>query len=318
MATTPICPARTEMQINVTPSAEPPKFLDDRQVEWRNVRRTRCEFYQRFQYTYPGPIQDLHQRLIVIPADQYGSQRLCRYDITSSPQVDASRERHDAFGNRILELEMAQADASVSFEVAMTVEQESGSHAVANLSRSALAQLTRQTRLTRANREIRAVAQALQAEASDAPDLAQRISDWVFSIMRYGSGFTTVETIASEVMRLRAGLCQDYAHLMLSLCRVSGLAARYVSGHLLGEGGSHAWVEVLVPAEQGARVLPFDPTNNCHPDLSYITVAVGRDYHDVSPTSGSFTAPYGGYLTFSKRAGLTLVEYQSGEIVRVQ
>jgi transglutaminase-like putative cysteine protease len=300
------------------PLSEPTPFLDDRQIDWHTVRRTRCQFYQRFQYTYPGPIQDLHQRLIVIPADQYGSQRLCQYDLTASPPVDVSRERRDAFGNRIFEFEVAEADASVLFEVQMTVEQESGSPAIVHLSRAALAQLTRQTRLTRANHDIKTVALALQAEASDAPDLAQRISDWVYSVMRYGSGVTTVETTASEVMRLRAGLCQDYAHLMLSLCRVSGLAARYVSGHLLGEGGSHAWVEVLVPTDQGIHVLPFDPTNNCHPDLSYITVAVGRDYRDVSPTSGSFTAPYGGSLIFSKRAGLTMIEYLSGEIVRAQ
>jgi transglutaminase-like putative cysteine protease len=88
-----------------------------------------------------------------------------------------------------------------------------------------------------------------------------------------------------------------------------------VSGHLLGEGGSHAWVEVLLLTEQGIQVQAFDPTNRHAPHLNYMTVAVGRDYRDVSPTSGSFTAPYSGHLTCRKRAGLTHVEYRNGDIL---
>jgi transglutaminase-like putative cysteine protease len=103
---------------------------------------------------------------------------------------------------------------------------------------------------------------------------------------------------------------------MIAICRTAGLPARYVSGHLLGEGGSHAWVEVFLPVEGGLGTFAFDPTNKRQPHLGYVTVAVGRDYQDVSPTSGSFTAPYGGQLSCSKRAGLTLVEYHNGETLQ--
>jgi transglutaminase-like putative cysteine protease len=103
---------------------------------------------------------------------------------------------------------------------------------------------------------------------------------------------------------------------MIAVCRAAGLAARYVSGHMLGEGGSHAWVEVLVSAGEALEPVAFDPTNRRRPDLGYTTVAVGRDYRDVPPTSGSFSAPYGGRLSFSKRAGLTLVELKDGEVIR--
>ncbi len=61
--------------------------------------------------------------------------------------------------------------------------------------------------------------------------------------MRYGWGVTNVETTAAEALRLGQGLCQDYAHIMLAICRAANLPARYASGHLLAEGGSHAWVE---------------------------------------------------------------------------
>ena len=75
---------------------------------------------------------------------------------------------------------------------------------------------------------------------------------------------TTVTTTAAEAYALRRGVCQDIAHVMLTVCRLAGIPARYVSGHLLGEqGGSHAWVEVLVPDGAGARALGFDPTNGC-------------------------------------------------------
>ena len=73
------------------------------------------------------------------------------------------------------------------------------------------------------------------------------------------------------------------------------LPARYVSGHVLGEGGTHAWVEVLVPHPQDAdalRAVAFDPTHDRRAGLRYVTVAVGRDYCDVPPTSGTFEAPY--------------------------
>jgi transglutaminase-like putative cysteine protease len=102
---------------------------------------------------------------------------------------------------------------------------------------------------------------------------------------------------------------------MLALCRLCGLPSRYVSGHLLGEGSTHAWVEVLLPAptQDGhpgeAIALPLDPTHGCETSLNYLTIAVGRDYYNVAPTSGTFRAPYRGELTASKRVGPISLEY---------
>jgi transglutaminase-like putative cysteine protease len=93
---------------------------------------------------------------------------------------------------------------------------------------------------------------------------------------------------------------------MLALCRLCDLPARYVSGHLLGEGGTHAWVDVLLPE---AVAVAFDPTHGREVSLSYVTVAVGRDYRDVAPTSGSYTASFKGQLSSQRRVGLTAVQY---------
>lgn len=229
----------------------------------RNVRRTRCRFYQRFEYVYPGPIYNVKQRLVIVPVDRYGAQQLLDHKLAADPLPVAIRQSADSIGNRVLELEVSEADRMVSFEAQMTVESS---------------------------------AYDLQRPTFSPADVQY--------------------TTAAEALSVGQGLCQDYAHLMLAICRAAGLPARYVSGHMLGEGGSHAWVEVFLPTQGGLTAFAIDPTNRRQPHLGYGTVAVGRDYHDVSPTSGSFTAPYGGQLTFSKRAGLTLVEYLNGDTVQ--
>jgi transglutaminase-like putative cysteine protease len=96
---------------------------------------------------------------------------------------------------------------------------------------------------------------------------------------------------------------------MLALCRELGLAARYVSGHLVGQGGTHAWVEVIAPAGEGRAVaVAFDPTHGRRAGLAYVTIAVGRDYRDVAPTSGSYASPVPGRLVAQRHLGVTAVE----------
>jgi len=168
--------------------------------------------------------------------------------------------------------------------------------------------------LTTPDDALRRSAEALVKNGDD-ESLAERINAWVYAEMTYAHGATGVRTSAAEAFAQRKGVCQDYAHVMLALCRLCGLPARYVSGHLLGEGGTHAWVEVLLPdLDRPGRYLarPFDPTHGTEPGLNYITVAIGRDYGDVAPTSGTYRAPYPGRLSARKHAGLTAVEYFQG------
>jgi transglutaminase-like putative cysteine protease len=91
---------------------------------------------------------------------------------------------------------------------------------------------------------------------------------------------------------------------MIALCRLVGMAARYVSGHLLGEGGMHGWVEVVVPDGDRAVAVPFDPCNGRRADAGYLTVATGRDYADVAPTSGSYVGTPNSTLSTSRRVGV--------------
>ena len=116
----------------------------------------------------------------------------------------------------------------------------------------------------------------------------------IFREFEYDPHFTTVATPLSEVLAHRKGVCQDFAHLAISCLRGLGLAARYVSGYLetlpppgqpklQGADASHAWFSVFIP-EMGW--IDFDPTNNQMPMDKHVTVAIGRDYSDVTPLKG--------------------------------
>ena len=124
-----------------------------------------------------------------------------------------------------------------------------------------------------------------------AMDLTERI----FRDFQFRGGVSDVYTPVSEVLAMRQGVCQDFAHLAIACLRSLGLAARYVSGYLLtrppegqrklvGSDASHAWVAVFAGE---AGWVDFDPTNNVIPGIEHITFAWGRDYGDVSPISGS-------------------------------
>lgn len=142
--------------------------------------------------------------------------------------------------------------------------------------------------------------------------------DWAASAIRYQAGVTGVHTPAAMALHLGSGVCQDYAHLMLCVLRLLDIPARYVSGHLLGQGASHAWVEALFEdATSPGRldVVAYDPTHHRRVGLSYITVAVGRDFADVTPTSGVFSRPGAGTLHWSKQAEIAEVKYGYGRAV---
>ncbi|EXI74929.1 MAG TPA: transglutaminase family protein [Candidatus Accumulibacter phosphatis] len=128
-------------------------------------------------------------------------------------------------------------------------------------------------------------------------EAVQALMSRIYHEFEFDPEATTVATPVLEVLAQKRGVCQDFAHLMLSCLRSQGLAARYVSGYLLthpppgqprmvGADASHAWVSVFCPELEGGRWVDFDPTNNLLPDTQHITLAWGRDFADVSPLRG--------------------------------
>ena len=121
--------------------------------------------------------------------------------------------------------------------------------------------------------------------------LAQALGAAVSERFEYEKNVTRYDSTTDDFLRLGAGVCQDFTHLMLGLLRLSGVPCRYVSGYLhlpprSGEASqSHAWVEIYSP-EHGW--IPFDPTHNRQVDERYVIIAHGRHYEDVPPNKGIF------------------------------
>ena len=287
--------------------------IDDDEIDWQNVQQTTVLIQQTFSYEYPGPIAALRHRLMVVPPDYHDNQRLLTHKIrVSGCDVDTERS-YDTFGNVVLDLSLEHVEREVEFTTWAVVEREAAVDGTDTPDAIAFDQrFAEPSRLTHTDDALRAVADELRGTGLQSVELADQISHRVFEHFEYRLGVTAVTTPAAEAWAAGIGVCQDYAHCMLALCRLCGLPARYVSGHVLGEGGTHAWVEVLVrhPQDEDAlRAVPIDPTHDRRAGLRYITVAVGRDYFDVPPTSGTFDAPYGGELTTHRRAAVTRVEY---------
>ena len=139
-------------------------------------------------------------------------------------------------------------------------------------------------------------------------EVAERICRAVHAALPYEYGVTGVRTTAAEALAGGRGVCQDSAHIMIALCHLAGLPVRYVSGHLLGQGGTHAWVEVIVPHGHAATAVAFDPCHGRRTTNAYVTVAVGRDYADVAPTSGSYIGAPGGRLTGVRQVGVVALD----------
>jgi transglutaminase-like putative cysteine protease len=280
-------------------------------VDWTSARRASYQLRQTFRYEYSQPIRDLSHRLVVIPPERFGDQRRLHHNISVALDGAVVENGSDRFGNLVVQVFAPHVPAAIEFVAEATLEREVDRPNRLPDGWLADGYLLEPSRLTHADDAILAAADALGEEAEWGLPLADRINDWVYQSMTYRYGVTGVKTTAAEALALGLGVCQDYAHVMLAVARACGLPSRYVSGHLLGQGGTHAWVEVVLPARDGtgdAIAHAFDPTHASRGGLGYVTVAVGADYCDVAPTSGTYVSGARGTLTTSKKVSLTAVE----------
>ena len=288
------------------PSVLRAPVLDHRGLDLAAARRVRYVLEQSFRYEYDSPVASLRQRLIIVPPARHGNQHLRAHRLEVTGAKARRRVRRDAAGNVVAWLSAEHVPEVIEFRLAAVLERVRDDGPTV-LAAGALGnpRLLRPTRLTAPDERLRAMAADLgPAAGSDPEETAGRLCAAVFAAISYQHGVTSVTTTAAEALAVGRGVCQDYAHVMLALCHVLALPARYVSGHLLGQGGTHAWVEVIVPRDGHAEAVAFDPCNGCRTDSGYVTVATGRDYSDVAPTSGSFVGASPGRLTAGRRVGV--------------
>src|SRR6266852_2166666 len=284
-------------------------------VNWPAARRATYSVTQSFRYEYPQPVSDLKHRLVVIPPERFGDQRRLRHQVSVRLDGVTLDDLRDRFGNNVVEVFASRVASAIEFDVNIAVERRAAEPNRLLDGWLADGYLLQPSALTTPDAHIRGIAEELAASAPLGLELADRSNGLVHEAMTYEYGVTGVRTTAAEALALGAGVCQDYAHMMLTVCRACSLPARYVSGHLLGQGGTHAWVEVLLPTNDGtgdAIAWPFDPTQAGRGGLGYVTIAVGGDYSDVAPTSGTYVSPLIGHLVTRKRVTLTELEYAAG------
>ncbi|GAC1325997.1 MAG: hypothetical protein NVSMB2_24870 [Chloroflexota bacterium] len=253
-----------------------------------------------YRYVYSGPVRAMRQRLVMIPPDHHGDQELESFDVdirgtSGGLAIDWDV---DSFGNRVCRVSAEHIEHAVDFEARFTVQRRVGSTAIATVPHGNTRAYCEYTALTAPDERILSAATEIAAITSQPSEQIARALDWSADAIVYRSGVTGTQTPAAMALHLGAGVCQDYAHIMLSLLRTLGHPACYVSGHLLGDGAPHAWVEAFVDGQCHA----YDPTHRRPANLNYITVAVGRDFSDVTMTSGVFSGAAAGQLHWSKSA----------------
>ena len=121
--------------------------------------------------------------------------------------------------------------------------------------------------------------------AMSARDKSYGMMQRLYETFSYVPGATQISTTAEEALSLGKGVCQDYSHILISLCQLEHIPARYVVGMLMGEGASHAWVEIY----ENNRWYALDPTNNLLVEDAHIKISHGRDYKDCLINQGVFT-----------------------------
>jgi len=121
---------------------------------------------------------------------------------------------------------------------------------------------------------------------------AKLFCQYVFDTFTYRKGITTVETTVDEIWKIKSGVCQDFAHILLVMLRLNSIPSRYVSGYICpnksgmrGEGATHAWVEAYIPF---FGWMGLDPTNNCIASETHVRLAVGKNFSDCSPVKGTY------------------------------
>lgn len=169
--------------------------------------------------------------------------------------------------------------------------------------------------------EINKLVRLLKEPGHSIHQIVENTCHLVFEQFTYIKGITTIESTVDEILEKKAGVCQDFAHVMLEILRRMQIPSRYVSGYICpnkngmrGEGATHAWVEAYLPGYGWAGI---DPTNNVWVTNHHVKLAVGRDFTDCSPVKGSFKGPARQSLSVYVSVG-----YEDGEtfeeLTRVQ
>jgi len=266
----------------------------------------RFHVFHRTRYAYRAPVRDSHNEVRLRPVTDDRS-RLEFYLLKVVPPV---RLRHfrDVWLNYVQYFDIAEPHSELVIESQCRINTTSpygggrpeGVRMIElkALSDEMLPSFLGNSRYVEVTPEVWRLGVDIRGDRDDVFGCAEAVMHHIYQGWGYVPNSTTASTHMNEVMRTRRGVCQDFTHVMIGMCRSLGIPARYVSGylyngpdsHLRGAQASHAWCEVYVP---GAGWFGLDPTNDTLADERHIKIATGRDYADAAPISGHFDGPPG-------------------------
>lgn len=231
----------------------------------------------RYLYCYQTTVRfdtpiTSHAIMLRCQPSQCAFQKIEQEQFLLSPQF-WMRSASDVFGNRILFGGTRQRHASLAYVSSGIVSV--GDYVEPDASPAPYYKYP--TAFTR-------VSQSFDIPQGDSLDMAMAICHKVNALIAYEPGTTDTTTTAQEVMHHKRGVCQDYAHVMIALCRECAIPARYVCGFLEGVGATHAWVEI----HDGRSWRAIDPTNDVLIESGYIKLAHGRDASDCPVNRGTY------------------------------
>jgi len=261
-------------------------------------------------YTYKDTVPLCHNLAMLTPRET-ANQHCDSFRLDIFPVPEIIEEYNDFFGNKVYYFVIEQEHIRLSVTTTSVIEKNTTIPA-AHLQTMDSWESVKQWLRDPENRAMDIRQYVFPTEITDAPEnireyAAQSFTpgrslfEAVYELMNrihsdfiYTSGFTTISTPISVVMREKKGVCQDFAHLGIACLQAMGLAARYVSGYLetlpppgvqklTGADASHAWFSVFIP---GMGWVDFDPTNNRLPGEQYIVIGWGRNYFDIIPLRG--------------------------------
>ncbi|UQX87473.1 transglutaminase family protein [Jatrophihabitans telluris] len=258
------------------------------------------------RYEYEAPVERSYGRAHLLPSDS-DRQRVLDRELEISPVPSDTNDHLDYFGNISTFYLVRRPHTTLTVTARSRLLVDRPRPDVAQLDTltwedvrdslaesPAIAEYRLASPRARASTEVTTYARSIFTPSRPFGSALVELTRRIHSDFSYETGATTVYTTPAQLLRKRAGVCQDFTHLAVAALRSVGLAGRYVSGYLetqppagqaklQGADASHAWPAAYAP---GHGWVDFDPTNDQWVDERYLVVATGRDYGDVPPLKG--------------------------------
>ncbi len=275
------------------------------------------------RYSYEVPVRDSANQIILYPIkDTYQEVLQHAIQISGNPEVEIHQ---DYYGNEVGTFTHTKPHNELVIDSKLVVVTKNKNMPAVNLSKEDqwkfYDSITHQVpymdflKVSKSESLPEIEELIMQQEFNDKTplELANLFCTYIYKNFTYKKGITTVESTIDEIWKLQSGVCQDFAHVLLTLLRKFKIPARYVSGYICphkngmrGEGATHAWVEAYIP-DYGW--LGIDPTNNVLVNETHVRLAVGKNFSDCSPVKGTYRGTSNHTLEVS-----VSVEYEDGMI----